>query len=294
VTCLICGSDDLVVKYEGKIRVGKYRNLSETDHRIMRCPRCGCAWLPDFIGKSAAFYETEEYRNSVDGSGLIADFHRIHDREQNALVAAIGLEKFRDKTVMDVGCGGGSFLDAVKGYAKDAVAIEPANHFHAPLRGKGYHVFPYLDDAAGEYGGTIDAAVCLSVIEHIDDPLGFLGSLRGLLVFGGSLYLSTPNAEDLLLALLGRDYEEFFYRRAHVWYFDSFSLAQLLTRAGFRNVVIRPHQRFGLSNFLLWMRDRAPKGDAALDGVTETVDAVWKSELERTGRCDYLYAEARK
>jgi 2-polyprenyl-3-methyl-5-hydroxy-6-metoxy-1,4-benzoquinol methylase len=294
VTCLICGNEDLVVEYEGKIRVGKYRSLSDTDHRIMRCTRCGCACLPDFIGKSAAFYETEEYRNSVDGSVVIADFHKIHDREQSAALAAIGLERFRDKTVMDVGCGGGSFLDAVRGYAKDVVAIEPAEHFHAPLRGKGYRVFPYLNRAADEYGGKIDTAVCLSVIEHIDNPLDFLGSLRRLLAPGGSLFLSTPNSEDLLLALLGRDYQEFFYRRAHVWYFDSFSLAQVLSWAGFRDVVVRPRQRFGLSNFLCWMRDRAPKGDAALDGVTKTVDAVWKSELERTGRCDYLYAEAKE
>lgn len=136
--------------------------------------------------------------------------------------------------------------------------------------------------------------MCLSVIEHIDDPLGFLGSLRGLLAPGGSLYLSTPNAEDLLLALLGRDYEEF-YIPARPRLVFRFVLAGAIAHAGrLRDVVVRPRQRFGLSNFLLWMRDRAPKGDAALDGVTKTIDAVWKSELERMGRCDYLYAEAKK
>jgi hypothetical protein len=49
--------------------------------------------------------------------------------------------------------------------------------------------------------------------------------------------------------------------------------------------------RFGLSNALVWLRDKKPGGHAALPGINAPLlDAVWARSLEMEGNGDYLYA----
>jgi SAM-dependent methyltransferase len=45
--------------------------------------------------------------------------------------------------------------------------------------------------------GAHDAVVFLQTIEHVHDPIAVLEHMRGLLVSGGTLYVSTPNVLTL-------------------------------------------------------------------------------------------------
>lgn len=291
--CPICGSVEATAAVRTRVRMGRFGDLSDLEHDIMRCSGCGVLALPDLLEDRAGYYESEQYRADVDGSFDACAFHALHDAEQTRHLRVTGTELFRDAVVADIGCGAGSFLDAVSGLVKRRIAVEPAAMYHAHLAGRGCDIYPYAADAVKDHAGEVDVAVSFAVIEHLEDPQALLRDARTLLRPGGHVVISTPNTRDVLLEALPDVYPSFFFRKVHSWYFDADSLERALTLAGFTDVRIVPVQRFGLGNFLGWLAHERPTGDAMPAYVTPAVDAVWRAELERTGRADFLYAIAR-
>ena len=85
----------------------------------------------------------------------------------------------RNKIVMDVGCGGGSLLDNIKGFTKEQIAVEPFQNInpHGVKR-----IQEFATDLANEkYNKVIDIAFSIQVIEHVKNPLKFLKQIRKLL-----------------------------------------------------------------------------------------------------------------
>jgi len=290
--CKICGSSDLNVVYEGRVRIGRFGNLSRNAVKVFQCKSCKIITLPGIMENTAEYYESSAYREEVDCGADVRLFFNLHDKEQIRNLSVTGIELYREKVVADIGCGAGSFLDAIRGYAKSVIAVEPSVKFRQSLSSRGYKTYPYAKDAAIEQKDKIDIAVSFSVLEHVESPLSFLEEIRTLLISDGKLIISTPNACDILLEALPDDYPSFFYRKAHLWYFTPEALSNILKLAGYRYIRIIPYHRFRLANFLAWMKDKIPKGDLESNFITPAMDAVWKSELERTMRCDYLFAEA--
>jgi hypothetical protein len=95
--------------------------------------------------------------------------------------------------------------------------------------------------------------------------------------------------------LLGDEYKQFFYRTVHRWYFDMDSLVNLARRCRFEITEERCLQRFGISNTLVWLRDRKPTGDRPLRVLNDPLlNAFWKNYLESKGVADYLYLLLRR
>lgn len=291
-SCGICGHTVLERIYQGPIRAGKFGSFSTNDESVYRCAKCGVGHLAGALEDAKTYYEGSRYREEVNVSSTAADYYRQHDAEQARNLGLTGAARFRGKVVADVGCGGGSFLDAVAGYASQAIAIEPSTEYQEELRRKGYATFSYADEANGIYARSVDVAVSFSVIEHIEEPVPFLRSIRSLLKPGGVCLLTTPNLGDCLLMIGPANYPSFYFRKVHRWYFDRLSLETAFLEAGFSACEVLGHHRFGLANAFGWLREQKPAGNAPDGLVTSAMDAVWKAELERTFACDYLYAVA--
>jgi 2-polyprenyl-3-methyl-5-hydroxy-6-metoxy-1,4-benzoquinol methylase len=287
--CGICGTDSWESLFSGPIRMGRFGSLTPQARTVLRCRGCGVGFL---ARAGRVDYESAEYRELVDGGASPDRFYTLHDAEQGDKLRILGVERLRDRTVADIGCGAGSFLDLAKGLASATLAIEPLRGYHPILEAKGHLPFTYCADVAPQWLGRVDTAVCFSVIEHVADPVTLLRDIRAMLKAGGELLLSTPNLDDWMLELLPQDYGAFFFRTVHTWYFDAGSLRALAEAAGFADCAVEYVHRFDLSNALLWLRDRRPSGQAAL-AVAPPVDAAFSRWLESTGRADYMYARLR-
>lgn len=293
-TCRICDSKDLSSIFNGKIRDGKFGNLTKESHIVLKCQRCGSAFLEDKGYSSKEFYESSEYRESVNNAPDPLTYQKNHDWEQIRHLEMAGTKDIRGKRIMDVGCGAGSFLDFFSGVAEKIYAIEPHEVYKKYLSDKGYQAYSYASDLVKEKGSIIDNAYCFSVIEHIEDPLSFLRDIHATLRDGGSLTLSTPNTRDLLIDLLPEEYQPFYFRKVHEWYFEENSLRYLFEKVGFKEVEIRPFQRFGFSNFVNWLIHKRPMGNEKLASIPAGMESTWKSQLENEMRSDYLFVEAIK
>ena len=285
--CAVCQSAGGTVIYQGPIRAGVFGTF--LPGAVVRCTQCAVDRLVARTQVDESTYRTGEYREMVGEAADPEKFFKVHDGEQFEKIAFAAPHFKRGFTVADVGCGGGAFLDLVKGMAGRTVAVELTEAYHPSLRARGHQTFPRASACAAQLAEQVDLVVSFSVIEHVPDPVAFLKEIRPLLAPGGRLLLSTPNRDDLLMRRQLPEYQAFFYRQVHLFYFDAASLAATCRRAGFEVVETRFHQRFGFSNFANWLAERRPTGRSPHPLLPASFDNLWRAELERDGSADYLY-----
>lgn len=285
IKCISCGNEKHQTLYEGTLRSGSYGKSTKSANSVIKCTQCGLARLKLFPKIS---YSSDQYRLDYNDTSAIGDYFKNHDVEQNPRIIRIGIEKFRNKVVLDFGCGGGSFLDLIKGVAAKTIAVEPFTGYHKSLRERGHDVYCSIDECKS-FADSVDIIISFGVIEHINDPLSYLQSARELLVKGGAMYIETDNLDDILVKLDFKEFGSFYYRTVHSWYFDGQGLAGLCNTAGFTDVEKGYRHGFGLSNTLLWLKERAPKGSARLEYITEEIDHNWIQTLEKAGMAELLH-----
>lgn len=285
--CRICGGEQAEA-YRGPVRQGTFGRFVEG--QVWKCRRCGVEFLPPATTNLAEYYASDTYRTDVGEQADVEDYFRRHDAEQLPRMALLEQTPLRGKVIADVGCGGGSFLDCVRGLASRTVAVEPMRGYHASLAERGHQVYASVEAAAADWAGRVGVAACFSVVEHVEDPLTFLRQIHGLLAPGGRLLLSTPNRRDILLESGCAAYRSFFYRTVHTYYFDAESLRHLATAAGFASCGVRFVHRFGFANYLAWLRDGRPTQNSLSSPLSHGFDETWRSQLEQAGVSDYLFA----
>lgn len=286
--CLICNATQWRSCYHGSIRMGSFGKKSPDDLNVWECGGCGSRYLPPVMADIEAYYKSGEYRDDLSQGNAVDEYFRLTDNDQPHKLELIGMHEMRGKIVTDIGAGAGPFLDLVKGLAAKTIAVEPNQCYHDSLRQRGHEVYTWAQDAPSALAGKIDVAVSYSVLEHVESPLTFLQDIRKLLRPGGTLALSTPNADDWMVAN-SADYAAFFYRKVHLWYFTATALQRLAELAGFVTCDVTFDHRFDLSNAMVWMRDKRPTGNGKIT-FDPALNAIWRESLIRQGQSDYLYA----
>ncbi len=154
----------------------------------------------------------------------------------------------RIERVLDIGSGAGAY-------------VEPARRATRMLNNARFCAMDWQracvagyrlnhPDAAGVLGDatripfagmSFDLAMCLDIVEHIDDDLGFLRDVGRVLRPGGHLVLSTHNAWSLqhpigyaISAVQGKQWLG--WDPTHVRFYSPATLRDLLRRAGFEVV----------------------------------------------------------
>jgi len=107
---------------------------------------------------------------------------------------------FRDKRILDYGCGDGTFLGllwqhdsrpaAAVGAELDDVQVDDCRARLGHLPGLAFDAIARLDDS--RYAGAFDAVVCMEVLEHVVGVDAVIDHLWRLLADGGSLVVSVP------------------------------------------------------------------------------------------------------
>lgn len=121
----------------------------------------------------------------------------------------------RGRTLLDVGCGGGIFSEAmaemgaaVTGIDAAATAVDAAR-VHAGESGLeiDYRLIP-VESLAGAQPGSFDIVTCMELLEHVPDPRALVQACVQLTRPGGQLFFGTINRTPAAygLAVLGAEY----------------------------------------------------------------------------------------
>ena len=257
--CILCGGQSERCFYAQDA-------LGTTKRRfaLLRCQHCGLHRLSpsQSIQETADLYPSdyEPFRASLDPQPnawqrwLCRRHWRLRCR---------AVRRYRaGGRLLDVGCGTGEFLAALRQNDNwQVVGVEmnerAATHARYKL-GLNVHLgdLSMLDLPIQ----TLDIVTMWEVLEHLPEPLRGLQTVARLLKPDGVLLLSTPNAQAWQARLWGKWWYGWDIPR-HLYVFTPPALHRLLTRAGF-HVVQRLH--FPADRFFLvesWLRrlDSAPR-----------------------------------
>lgn len=142
-------------------------------------------------------------------------------------------------TVLDVGCGDGSFMEIAAWLGWTAIGVDPDPSAVANCLRRGLNVRQGgIDQFAGSEN-LFDAITLSHVIEHVHDPMALLKDCLRLLKPGGQLSLETPNIDSFGHWLYGPNWRGLEPPR-HLVLFNETSLFEALKRAGFWHVGRNP------------------------------------------------------
>ena len=293
--CKLCGSTGSRIIYKGFIRDGGLGRYTDEEVEIYQCPKCNVIWHEDVVKDLKRYYESEEYRNSLEGTSEEADFYRLHDKDSAEKFRYTGTTVFRNKVVADIGCGCGAFLDFVKGVAKEIVAIEPSAAYRQIMERKGFYTYAYAREACRDRANAIDVVTSFDVIEHVEDPQQFIREIYDLLAKNGVAVIGTPTDTPVMRELLGEIYEKkLLFSTQHLWIFSEKNLKMMAEDSGFREPKVRYFQRYGLGNMLGWVREKEPDSEIQAEFITNTLNQTWISECECKGMSDYIVLYLKK
>lgn len=135
-------------------------------------------------------------------------------------------------SLVEIGCGDGSFMRHANASIPRVVGIEPSRRFAAEAICAGMDVIiGYVDSTSLVTEEKFDSFVSRQVFEHLPDPLDVLKGVRNMLNPGAIGLIEVPNG---IRALRMKRFFEFF--PDHVNYYSVNSLVALASDAGF-NVI---------------------------------------------------------
>jgi SAM-dependent methyltransferase len=157
------------------------RNTPGEETPLLECGSCGVYFFDRAVAGDAEFYhalgQSPKYYSTWKW-----EFDWVRSRLPSSA------------EVLDVGCGSGDFLAAVAPGTRRAIGLDWSPAAVALARARGLEaVEGDLSVRAAGFEGAFDAVCAFHVLEHLPEPVTFLGLLRRCLRPGGSLFLSVPN-----------------------------------------------------------------------------------------------------
>lgn len=160
-------------------------------YALCDCPACGVGFAAPMRAADGDWYAASPLYLQAKLLHLPLGWH--HGRFLQWAGAGAGRRLF------DVGCGTGGFLDAARarGFTPFGIDFDADNVARARERHglREVEALSLAEHATRHPERRFDVVTLFEVIEHVEDPVAFLGEVRRLLLPGGFVALSTPNRE---------------------------------------------------------------------------------------------------
>jgi 2-polyprenyl-3-methyl-5-hydroxy-6-metoxy-1,4-benzoquinol methylase len=232
--CLVCGCGQCTAIFHGSDRL--YHTTTK-QFSVVRCDQCGLLRLdPTPSPEELARYYPDNYWFAPDqstASRLEEAYRRLVLRDHVQFVSQALTDSSARGPLLDVGCGGGLFLGMMRQRGTQVVGLD----FSREAAGIAWHrqQVPALAgdlERAPLRAGSFAGLTMFHVMEHLYDPLAYLGAARQLLAPDGRLVVQVPNAASWQARLLGRAWNGADIPR-HLTNFRARDLEKMMQTAGF-------------------------------------------------------------
>lgn len=204
------------------------------------------------------------------------------------------LSYYKDRVICDFGCGRGSFLSKTIDQTIKSYGVEIQDDYAIALNKQDIEC---KSSVVGIKDNFLDSCFMFHVLEHLEDPINDLKSIKPKLKTGGNIIIEVPHAKDFLINNLKiQEFIDFTLWSQHLILHTRESLEKFLLAAGYKNIKIFGIQRFSIANHLQWTTNRIPgghRGELALLEEPELVKS-YQNALDRIDATDTLIAIAEK
>ena len=225
IPCEICGSNQFSPVCE-----------SHLVSPVVQCSICGLQFVNPIPGKEYLnqLYQQEGEENLYYKNYIQERTDRKKSYNKHYFRRLKLIEKYLDGKgkLLDIGCGGGFFLNAAQEDGWDAHGIDIVPDFvkfaREELGLKNVHCGS-LEESQFEKN-FFDVIVLWDLIEHLPHPMAFLKIINKILRPGGLIIIWTPNAKNAVWLK-----ENWFgYKPSqHLYFFTSATLNKILQSTGF-------------------------------------------------------------
>jgi 2-polyprenyl-3-methyl-5-hydroxy-6-metoxy-1,4-benzoquinol methylase len=196
------------------------------------CETCGLARIDPLPSHEelTRFYPPDYANYSAPASKLSRMLMAMYDsgvRRQASFFAPSG------SRVLDVGCGGGHYLDKLAGKDLELHGTEFSEDAARPARDKGHTVHVGALENLDLPPGHFRLIRLNHVIEHVLDPLATLRAASRLLAPGGAVVVETPNLHCPDFRLFGKYWGALHFPR-HLHLFTLRTMGAAAEQAGLR------------------------------------------------------------
>jgi len=231
--CPFCGSDQREIRYAG---FGEFK--------VVRCAACGVHYLYPRLTEAAmqSAYRRGDY--FAGGEWGYADTsYAAQERALRAtfkrLMRNLHKHQLTGGDLLEIGCGYGYLLEEARGFFRSRTGIEMSHDAAAIASKRADRIYEGgLQQLPS--GEKFDCIIATHVIEHVYDPLTFLGDIARHARVGGKIALATPDMNSVLRKMMGRRWPSFKIPE-HILYFDAKTLSALMKKAGLRDVHTLPY-----------------------------------------------------
>ena len=278
-SCEICGSEDFsLVATEIREGAGK----------ICQCNSCGLV-IQDISQTYEGLdkYYNEEYQliNSLVSGREQSPKEHFDDRIMTIKPIIENIRPYLNPQIklLEIGCGTGELLYNIKSYVSEVTGVEINSRF-VNFINSDLGIEAYAGDINKiDIGGRkFDFIISIATLDHLNNPLETLVTMRDLLAPDGKIYIEVPNRNEGLNHYIpspNREmFNKFFWHRAHLFYFTKATITALFKKAGL-NVSISCRHDYTLKNFLNWYFLGKPQS-GLVTGMLDSRFFYGKSDFE--------------
>lgn len=201
-----------------------------TPQEILRCDNCGLAQTGD--GESAFSSRLYAYGGCCDAGERFGQLQRVMRTLRRGRISAITLQ--HPGCVLDVGCGDGSFLEALARQGWQVFGTELSESIAVTARERlGECVRVGGINELGFAPASFDLVTFWHSLEHLDNPKLALTETRRLLKTDGRVVVALPNIESLQAWLFNDVWLHLDVPR-HRWHFSPRTLTAVADRCDLR------------------------------------------------------------
>lgn len=197
--------------------------------------------------------QRDYYEDYVMTNSYSNQIQKLQARQLNKLIKIYkeggGDITIKPKSLVEIGCGDGSFLKKAQSKIPRTLGIEPSKPFALQAKKNGCNVInDYVNSSHKVTNISFDIFVSRQVFEHLSEPLDVLKGIKQMLNPSAVGLIEVPNGGK---SLRKGSFYDFF--PDHLQYYSANSLVEIASAAGF--YVISCNETFGGNYLELWLKN---------------------------------------
>ncbi len=229
IHCPICGCVESSVAFDAVDYLVTHEVFA-----VARCEECGFLFTnpQPAAADLGRYYESDEYVSHSESKQSMLNTLFLLARSYTLGWKVRLLKRYaKGRTLLDVGCGSASLLDASAKHRFAITGVEPSDYARAVAKKEhGLDILPI--EELFMLKGSYSHITLFHVLEHVADLNAYFERFAQLLDTDGALVIALPNAASSDAAIYGAEWAAYDVPR-HLWHFTKKDIVRLAAKYGF-------------------------------------------------------------